>query len=134
MKNDNVITKFLSEVVAEVNKLSPEELAEIGNGDYRLEIKLIKTKGKEQKFKSNLNVGDSANLLEQLQSLGSREDGVNLLTEHLKTKKELESFARFLDVSVLKQDKIAQIKDKIIEATIGAILRSNAIHGKKTNT
>jgi hypothetical protein len=33
---------------------------------------------------------------------------------------------------LLKQDKADEIKAKIIESTIGAILRSNAIQGKTT--
>ena len=34
---------------------------------------------------------------------------------------------------VLKQDKADHIKNKIIEATIGAVLRSNAIQSKEQN-
>ncbi|EJG0422291.1 hypothetical protein C4D12_RS22250, partial [Vibrio parahaemolyticus] len=71
------------------------------------------------------------NLINELKNCESRESGINLLTENFKNKKELEYFAKKLDIMILKQDRIDVIKDKIIEATIGALLRSNAIQGKK---
>ncbi|MCP4485933.1 MAG: hypothetical protein GY820_01190 [Gammaproteobacteria bacterium] len=72
-------------------------------------------------------------ILKELQSFNTREDGALFLTRELLNKKELEQIAKSLDILVLRQDKVEQIKDKIIEATIGAVLRSNAIQGKKHN-
>ena len=54
-----------------------------------------------------------------------------MLSATFRSRKELEQFAKFLEVMVLKQDKVDHIKNKIIEATIGAVLRSNAIQGKE---
>jgi len=58
-----------------------------------------------------------------------REEGNELLANSINSKKDLEILARFLEISVLKQDKTDQIREKIIEATIGAIIRSKCYTG-----
>jgi hypothetical protein len=45
------------------------------------------------------------------------------------TKTELEQIARRLSLPILKQDKAERLRDKILEATIGSRLNSQAIRG-----
>ncbi len=126
------ITKFILEDLAtKIGCLSEADLSKIDAGTHEFTLKITRKKPLKsvaQKPSPILN----EDLFSNLQKCHSREDGLSLLTDSLKNKKELEQFAKFLDVSVLKQDKVGQIRDKIIEATVGAILRSNAIQGKKT--
>lgn len=45
----------------------------------------------------------------------------------MKTRKELEMFAKEIGIYIMKTDKVDKIREKIIEGTIGALLRSTAI-------
>jgi len=66
----------------------------------------------------------------KLSELSSREDGIEFLRSSLKDKLSAEHFAKYMSVSFLKQDKKDHIINKIVEATIGAKLRSLAIKGE----
>ena len=52
-------------------------------------------------------------MLKRLQQCQSREDGLAILSETFKRRKELEQLARFLEVMVLKQDKADRIKIRL---------------------
>ena len=52
------------------------------------------------------------------------------MSRELKTKSEFEKFARHVEVAVMKSDKLEKIRDNIIESTVGAKLRSDAIQNK----
>jgi hypothetical protein len=131
--NSSKLIKFLLENLAsQIGRLSEEDQAKIDEGTHELTLTITKKKS-TQSVIQELSDNQKEELLKKLQACNSREDGLALLAESLKNKKELEQFAKFLDVLVLKQDKAEQIRDKITEATIGAVLRSNAIQGKKHN-
>jgi len=105
------------------------DVTKLEDGDYSISVKIVKNKPQtESNLKTNeLNKDE---ILKRLQECKTREEGNEILTNNINSKKDLEVLARFLEISVLKQDKTDQIREKIIEATIGAILRSNAIQGK----
>lgn len=128
MKSKILITKFMEEILGELNRLSDSDISKLEDGGYSISLKLVKNKAGT---KSNIEITDSLKdeILKELQECKTRDEGHEILSKSFKSKKELEVFAKFLDVSVLKQDKVDQIKEKIIEATVGAILRSNAIQG-----
>lgn len=56
--------------------------------------------------------------------------GAEYLNNKLRTKANFEKFARSIDVAVMKSDKLEKIRENIIESTIGARLRSEAIQNK----
>ncbi|EHH2504883.1 MULTISPECIES: hypothetical protein [Vibrio] len=130
MSSVDAIKVILQKLMIEVSTLSDSDLMKIADGTHDLSIKITR-----KKLSNNENNSISSerldNLINELKNCESRESGINLLTENFKNKKELEYFAKKLDIMILKQDRIDVIKDKIIEATIGALLRSNAIQGKK---
>ncbi|ENJ1742593.1 hypothetical protein AB0536_003971 [Vibrio parahaemolyticus] len=130
MSSVDTIKVILQKLMIEVSTLSDSDLMKITDGTHDLSIKITR-----KKLSNNENNSISSekldNLIDELKKCESRESGINLLTENFKNKKELEYFAKKLDIMILKQDRIDVIKDKIIEATIGALLRSNAIQGKK---
>ena len=68
--------------------------------------------------------------MNKFKECSTREDGFVVLSQYMNDKKTLTEFARMLDISVLKQDSVDKIKEKIIESTVGAVIRSNAIQGK----
>jgi len=128
--NSAKLSKLIFELLAkQVSMLSESDIQKIEKGTHELSVSLVKKK-MAQVGSAELSETQKEDLLSRLNSCTSREEGRAVISEALKNKKELELFARHLDVLVLKQDKVDQIKDKIIEATVGAILRSNAIQGK----
>ncbi len=131
MKAKLLLTKFMEEILGELNRLSDSDICKLEDGDYSISLKIIKNKAQRE---SNSEITDSQKdeILKEIQRCKTRDEGYEILSKYLTSKKEFESFARFLDISVLKQDKVDEIKAKIIESTVGAILRSNAIQGKTT--
>lgn len=111
-------------------ELSNNDIEKIISGDYQFTLKLTRKKNNiESKSQLNNNKGFDY-LLELLSQCSSREGGVEILTKELKNKSEYEKFARHVDVVVMKSDKIEKIRENIIESTVGARLRSNAIQNK----
>ena len=128
-----IIERISEDLAGEIVRLSEADLLKLDEGTHELTLKITK-KRSTPKITKELSDSQKEDTLKRLQECQSREDGLTILSETFKNKKELEQFAKFLEVMVLKQDKADQIRRKIIEATIGAILRSNAIQGKKHDT
>lgn len=126
MKQKNLISKFIGELLKELESLSESEFKKLDSGDYTLTLKILK-KNSAQESQRNVDTVDSNLILSELKSCTNRDDGYAVLHRHFKNKKELEWFAKQIDVYVMKIDKIDKIKEKIIEGTVGASLRSNAI-------
>jgi len=75
-----------------------------------------------------------ADIAAELQQLSDREAGLSLVRRRCRTKTCLEQIARFLDLPVRREDTTEALQEKIIEATIGFRLRSQAIRGKTSDT
>lgn len=132
MESKKVVERLLKEIAEQVASWSNENFKGLETGTHEIVIKLQKKKSSAKKATS-LSGDLLDNLAKRLQTCQSREDGELLLASSLKNRKELELLARHLDVHVLKRDKVGQIRINIVEATIGAILRSDAIQGAKSN-
>jgi len=61
--------------------------------------------------------------------LENREEAQRFLEANYFSRKALEPIARNLDIPILKQDKVEVLLDKIIEAKVGARIRSQTIQG-----
>lgn len=130
MNSKFLIMQILEQFSGQVAKLSEEELEKLEKGAYELTIKIQKKRNSSTHAKIVTNE-NSKELAQRLQECRTREEGIALIAESFETKTELEQFARHLDVVVSKQDKLEQIRAKVIEATVGAVLRSEAIQGRK---
>ena len=135
MTTEALIKPFFEQLAKQVGQLSSSDLEKLENGSYEVVISFRK---KKQPFAKSTNlfgkkVSDEilVDLSEKLMSCPSRESGMALLDDALKTRKELEQLARHLHVHLFKEDKIETVRTKIVEATVGAVLRSEAIRGKK---
>lgn len=73
---------------------------------------------------------DLAKLGVQIRQLESRDAGLRLLLRAQLTKNELEELARLMDLPVLREDDSERLRQKIVEACIGARLNSQAIRGE----
>lgn len=131
MRSKLLITKFIEEILSGFNRLSDSDITKLEDDGYSISLKIVKNKAQTE---SNIEISESNKIviLKELQGCKTRDEGYEILSKFLKNKKEYEMFAKHLDVSILKQDNLDKIKEKIIEATVGAKLRSNAIQGIKT--
>ncbi|GBU25009.1 hypothetical protein R83H12_01648 [Fibrobacteria bacterium R8-3-H12] len=122
--------KIKEKLIREIENLSEDELKKIDNDIYEVKIKIEKIKKKASK-KIELTEYVMKAYENKLYNMSSREDGREFLSYTLKDKPSVECFAKFMHVSFLKQDNKGYIIDKIVEATIGAKLRSIAIKGEQ---
>jgi len=131
MRSKLILTKFIEEILSGLNRLSDGDISKLEDGSYSISLKIVKNKAQIER---NTEISESVKIeiLKELLGCKTRDEGYEILSRFLNNKKEYEIFARYLDVNILKQDKLDKIKEKIIEATVGAKLRSNAIQGIKT--
>jgi len=133
MNNKKSISNLLLSVNKLVNRLTNEELEILESGNFELSLNMTKGKHSKEDKQSTVTLDEShlKSISEQLDSAKSREDGLVIIESSLKNKNELEVFAKHIDVAVLKSDRVDKIKDNIVDATVGARLRSSAIQGKE---
>jgi hypothetical protein len=128
MDREKIINQIIKEINKDIFNLSDEDLLKIQEETHKIKIKFEKIKNKDDKSKKLTNEMMDL-IISELSVKQTRDDGNKLLIDKLKTRKEVEQFAKYLNVSYLKQDNMEYIINKIVEATVGAILRSNAIKG-----
>jgi hypothetical protein len=121
--------KIKEKLIKEIENLSEEDFKKIVNDTHEVKIKIEKIKKKEAQ-KTELTEDIMKTFEKQLSELSVRENGIEFLSSVLKNKLSAERFAKFMCVSFLKQDSKDYIINKIVEATIGAKLRSYAIKGE----
>lgn len=126
-KKFSIVFKELQDALS---YLTESELEKVASGGYQLSIRLQKKKVEGVSDKVDKKSPDYEIILNSLSTITNREDGMEFLNSHFKTKSEMERFARAIDVAVMKSDKLDRIRDNIIESTIGARLRSEAIQNK----
>ncbi|WP_270222459.1 hypothetical protein [Kosakonia cowanii] len=126
-KKFSIVFKELQDALS---YLTESELEKVASGGYQLSIRLQKKKVEGVSDKVDKKSPDYEIILNSLSNITNREDGMEFLNSHFKTKSEMERFARAIDVAVMKSDKLDRIRDNIIESTIGARLRSEAIQNK----
>ncbi len=125
MTSKEILLQLLDEVSCELTKLTEADFKKLKSGDYSLSLKLIKKKVVKDRF--DLQEEDIQDLFSKLKECKDRESGYSFLSEKLKNRKQLEAFAKGIDVFVMKQDKVDKIRERIVEGVIGATLRSQAI-------
>lgn len=129
MKNvKNSISRIFNILAKELQKFSDEELADISSGKAIIKVDIINN-GSISKKAMAFDV-DYEKVKSDLNTFQTREEGLEYLNFHCKTKKDLTALAKIIDIHFLKTDKIDQLREKIIEFTIGFKLRSAAIQNK----
>lgn len=129
MEIRKLLLDFIGGIANEIAALSDSDISKLESGKFSLSLKVIKKP----------STATSSNTLtdEQIQSLRNkldecldRDSGYRIIDESLKNKKQLEAFAKSIEVYVMKQDNVKKLKERIILGTIGARLSSEAIQGK----
>nr|WP_315251308.1 hypothetical protein [uncultured Duganella sp.] len=108
--------------------LSGEELSRLCDPQYSVEVRVVRRRTKDDKaaLPTDTVIDDA---VKEITGLPSREDAQALLSTRYPSKKALELIARRLDIPIIKQDKLEELRDKIVEATVGSRIRSQAIQG-----
>lgn len=113
-----------------IENARPADLEELLAGNGRLQIRTDKRQEPLYSSSSDASpVVEWSSIANQLRTLPSREEGKKLLSEVASSKAQLERLARAMDLPIAKYESVEQLRDKIIEASIGARLVSRAIRG-----
>jgi hypothetical protein len=117
------ILKSIQFIAKTIANLSEEELKKLLSG----EAKLIYSESKPVQKVEKKQGASSHPVFEQLRELNNREAATNLLTQKTILKKDLMEIASTFKVHINKSDTKAKLVEKIVEATVGVALRSQAI-------
>lgn len=125
--------KYFREIVSFINfldSLKDEDKIKIEKGELVIEHVLTQKILVNNIYKSNkIENFNEIEIIKKLESMDSKQDGEKYL-ESLDLKKiQLEKILKELDSPFEKKDNMAKLISKIIEATIGFRLRSQAIQG-----
>ncbi|QKO21099.1 hypothetical protein [Rhodoferax sp. BAB1] len=127
-KTENNILLVFKRLTEALGALSEDELKKLSDPQYSVELKVIRRRAKDEP--SHLSLDTSAEeAIAQITALSNRQDAQALLDSKFSSKKALEMIARKLDIPIIRQDKVEDLRDKIVEATVGARIRSQAIQG-----
>ncbi|KJE36379.1 hypothetical protein UF64_04320 [Thalassospira sp. HJ] len=109
-----------------------EEADEAQLKEFLAKIPKLKP-GKEIRSKKTLkneNASDDLGaILNRVISAPNRDVGMDILEKSKLNKNQLTRMAKIQSIYVSKSDNIGRIKEKIVESTVGARLRSNAVRG-----
>ena len=108
-------------------QLDESDVAKLVDDAYEIEIKFNRKRGKHDI--SGSEELDIPKIVAELTNLPSRSDAQRYLDAGFGTRKSLEKIARIIDVPIIRQDRVETLRDKIVEATVGARIRSQAIQG-----
>lgn len=107
---------------------SDEDLLALERNEARIVVQRLTA----PQVKREIASVDSALIVTRLTAAETREDGLAILSELAPIKAQLLAVAASLDLTVPKTDTIERLRDRLVEATIGFKLRSEAI--RETNT
>jgi len=130
-RNSEFVSALLRQIAKAIEQLSDEDIDGLLAGGGRLSFVVeregtVKMSGEQRTAESH---EDPTVIREALGSMGSREEGSEYLRTVARRRKDLERVARCLDLPVSRGEKAERLREKIIEATIGYRLRSQAIRG-----
>ncbi len=125
------LRRVLERLIDTVEDLSDNDFAKITDESFNIEIH-FKRKRTSENLIEIVQDADLVNIVESLVTFPNREAARQFLDTHFSSRKALEPIARKLDIPISKQDKIEALMGKIIETTVGARVRSQAIQGGST--
>lgn len=128
------INELLSEFMRRSGSLSQSDLTYVVSSLKTVKARLdgkSPTKGAAsiKRSKPLTATADLHQLAAAIEMQATRDGGLKLLADAGLTRRELELLAKIRSVYISKDDTVSQIKDRIIEAFIGARLNSRAIRG-----
>ncbi|WP_263385739.1 hypothetical protein [Granulicella arctica] len=128
MVENNKVAAVLKLILELAERATPEELEELRS----LELEVLLSPLRQHKVPRATPSQKDRNLdIERTKSALSdaktRDEAFSMLNREILNKKELEGLARSLDLPVSREDNIDRLTSKIVEATVGSRLNSEAI-------
>jgi len=123
---------FLQELAKQLKNLTEQQVQDVLNGKSKLSLVVI---DKEKSMQNRLPDENPQfeEITDYLKQLDSRESGLNYLQKYRFTKDYLQKLARFIDIPTQRTETKDELLQRIIEATIGYRLNSQAIQGTLSN-
>lgn len=118
--------EILRKVSNFLRTLTDEQIDDLISG----RVKLALTGSSRRKISSkrqSLSAPEISGIIEELSVKSTLEDGLAVLDDLALTRESLRQIASTMDLPTPKTDTVAKIKSRIVDATIGYRLRSNAI-------
>lgn len=127
MKIHNSLYIALCKLSNAISLMTEDDINKLIDPNTTIEIRILHKK-KKQKMQAHAatTMNDT---ITALINFPTRNDALDFLTNNYPTKKSLEQIARYIDIPLAKQDKADILREKIIETTTGARIRSRAIKG-----
>lgn len=110
-----------------LEELTPEEITALDSRATKLEIRLSGPQRKEAKSAPILTDEAITKLAAELRAVNTSERAFELLKGF--NKQELTRITRVLDLPVEKSDTVEQMRERVVQSTVGFRLRSRAIQG-----
>lgn len=127
MNRSEMMGCLLNKISLLLHDFTDEDLEKLLSNNYHIEIKSTRKRLlKSDDATTDFSAEDAT---KHLSELTDRLQAGNYLRHTAKNKRNMEKIARSLDIAINRQDKIEDILDKIVEATVGSRLRSAAIRG-----
>ena len=123
----NVLIIF-RRIAEALDMLSDDDLKKLSDPQYVIEMKAIRRRAKDEPSQPTLDTS-ADDAIAQITLLPNRREAQAVLDSRFPSKKAIEMIARRLDIPIVRQDKVEELRDKIVEATVGARIRSQAIQG-----
>lgn len=111
-----------------IEKLSEDDISKLSDESFSIEIRLIRKKNKVENLLP-IEQPELDGIIKKLTDFSSRNEALQFLNANFPTRKSVDQIARKLDIAISKQDKVETLREKVIEATVGALIRSQAIQG-----
>ncbi len=129
------LANLLRECAVYLEQAADADVEAIVHGEMDLRISICgrRTSGRRVK-PAVLSTEQIDEIVQSLKALQSRTDGENLLKQRAATRKSLEAVARHIDVSVRKSERVEDLRQRIVEGTIGFRLSSAAIRGRSASS
>ena len=126
----DILVRLLRDLAKQVQAIDDQEFENILTGMAHIELRIISQEQNKGRLKKvRLTESQMLEIRNALEKMKTREEGAKLLKEKCKIKEDLISLSRYIDLPVQKSDKVEQLSERIIEATIGYRARSAAIQG-----
>ena len=129
MNYKDIVKNSLSSIASLIDDLTESDIKKLESGEFELKLKITKKISKKSPNKL-LDTTFFNLIIQELNAVKLRDEGMTILDNYFKNKVALEVFARHIDVAIIRSNKVQDIKETIVDATVGARLRSGAIQGK----
>lgn len=131
--SQNKLHVLLDRLASAARTLTEEEIEAVVSGRARIRIRIespraaVQSREGERGLDSGQALQSAAN---RLRSMASRDEGMEYLKANFLKRPDLLRLARVLDISISSRDPRSRVEERIIDATIGFRLRSEAIQNR----